>query len=533
MRRSLRSWTLFALLAAALPLAALAQDAARPAADRELQSELEDSYKVLPLSSGYVLQPTDDSADYRALEMLADGSVRIDGKAPDEAQSLRDIVGTDAYRVIVKLRKLDEAQRNELFAATSEGRELPEAEGADVPVPPEAPEAAPGVPAVSPAPPVPPTPPEPRIHSDAKVSVGSGVTVDEDEVVTEDVVAVGGPLEINGEVRGDAVAVGGGAEINGRVTGEVIVIGSSVTLGPKADIGRDVTSVGGKVERDPAAKVGGKVSEVAFGSSTGLGILRGLRHMRQHDRDRDEDWTDNWEFKPFSHAAGIFWNFFGFVVAALFACLIVLVARAPMERIERKVDEEPWKAGLVGLVSQIAFLPLLVVTCIVLAVSIIGIPLLLLVPFVIIGLVLMGFLGYVAVAHRVGQWAEQRFNWRGNNVYWVVVMGMGLLAAFGFVSRALDFRPLGALSVLLAIAGFMVQYAALTVGFGGALLTRFGAGGRSAPAPPPAPEPIAAEPVPPPPGSPLASSTPAVNPYEGSPWEDTPPAAPPSDETPR
>ncbi len=526
MRRSLRLWMIFALLAAGLtPLAALAQAPSKQVADRELQSELEDVFEVLPLSSGFVLEPHDEDAGYRSLEIAADGSVLVDGKTPDESQSLRDRIGSPAYRVVAKIRKLDEAQRRELLAATAEGRELPEAEdaaGGELPVPP-APPGAPAVPAV-PAPPLPP-----RIHSDAKVSVGSGVTVDEDEVVTEDVVAVGGPLEIHGEVRGDAVAIGGPAEIDGRVTGEVVVIGGSVTLGPNADIGRDVTSVGGKVERDVAAKVGGKVSEVAFGTSAGLGIFRSLRHLRGHDKD----WTEGWEFSPFRHFTGLLVKLFAFIVVALFACLVLLVARSPLQRVERKVAEEPWKAGLVGLVSQIAFLPLLAVTCVILAVSIIGIPLLLLVPFVLVGVVLMAFLGYAAVAYRVGRWVEERFNWRGHNDYWVLVVGLGLLAAFGFVSRALDFHPLGFFSGMLAFVGFMVQYAAWTVGFGGALLTRFGAGPRTAAAaaPPPAAPPAAAleSDVSAAPAAPAASDA-----YEGSPWEgETAAGEPPGDDTPR
>jgi hypothetical protein len=532
MRRFVRSWMILALLAAAFaPAGAFArQTSGQPAADRELQSELEDVFEVLPLSSGFVLKPHDDDADYRTLEIAADGAVLVDGKTPDESQSLRDLLGGAAYRVLVKVRKLDEAQRRELLSATAEGRELPEAAEAGVagespvPAPPAAP-AEPGVP-VPPAPPVPP-----RIHSDAKVSVGSGVTVEEDEVVTEDVVAVGGPLTIRGEVQGDATAIGGSAEIDGKVTGEVVVMGGPVTLGPHADIGRDVTSVGGTVKRDPAARVGGKVSEVALGSGDGLGIWRSLRHLRHQGK---EDWKDGFEFTPVRHFTRLVVRVLVFIVGALIACLFMLVAKAPMERIERKVDEEPWKAGLVGLVAQIALLPLLVVTCIILAVSIIGIPLLLLVQFALLAIVLLVMLGYCAVCLRIGRWAQDKFNWRAHNDYWMLIMGLALLSSFGILSRALDFGPLSILSVMLAIFGFLLEYAAATVGFGGALLTRFGRGPKIGP-PPAITVPASSEPV-----GPIASEPPVEaapppaasepNPYEGSPWESDTAAEPRPDE---
>jgi hypothetical protein len=520
-------------LLAAVP-AAVAQG--QGIADRELQDELEEVFEVLPLSSGFVLQPRDSDADYRSLEITADGSVLIDGKAPDETQSLRDLLGTAAYRALVKVRRLDEAQRRELFVATAEGRQLPEAEdlAPAAPAAPSAP-ATPGVPGVPdapgippaapgpamPAPPAPPTPP--RIHSDAKVSVGGGVTVGEDEIVTEDVVTVGGPLDVQGEVQGDAVSMGGPVTIDGRITGEVVAMGGDVTLGPEADIGGDVTSVGGQVHRDPSAQVGGRVREIAVGSG-GLGILRGLRHLRHRDDDEEDE---GWDFSPVGHFTGLLWKLFAFIVTALFACLFMLVARTPMERIERKVEEEPWKSGLVGLVAQIAFLPLLAVTCVILAVSIIGIPLLLLVPFVIVGLVVVAFLGFVAVAYRVGRWAQVRFNWQPHNEYWVLVVGLALVGSFGFVSRALDFRPLGGISVMLAIVGFLVQYAAATVGFGGALLTRFGAGPRiSRMAPPPPPPPVEPVSEPAPLDAPAAADVPldyGTSPYESKPWDETAP----------
>jgi hypothetical protein len=517
MRRFVRSWMILALLAAAFaPAGAFArQTSGQPAADRELQSELEDVFEVLPLSSGFVLKPHDDDADYRTLEIAADGAVLVDGKTPDESQSLRDLLGGAAYRVLVKVRKLDEGQRRELLSATAEGRELPEAAAAE----------AAGESSV-PAPPVPP-----RNHSDAKVSVGSGVTVEEDEVVTEDVVAVGGPLTIRGEVQGDATAIGGSAEIDGKVTGEVVVMGGPVTLGPHADIGRDVTSVGGTVKRDPAARVGGKVSEVALGSGDGLGIWRSLRHLRHQGK---EDWKDGFEFTPVRHFTRLVVRVLVFIVGALIACLFMLVAKAPMERIERKVDEEPWKAGLVGLVAQIALLPLLVVTCIILAVSIIGIPLLLLVPFALLAIVLLVMLGYCAVCLRIGRWAQDKFNWRAHNDYWMLIMGLALLSSFGILSRALDFGPLSILSVMLAIFGFLLEYAAASVGFGGALLTRFGRGPKNVPVS------AIAVPTSNEPGSPVASeppveaapapSAPEPNPYEGSPWESDTAAEPPPDE---
>jgi hypothetical protein len=270
-------------------------------------------------------------------------------------------------------------------------------------------------------------------------------------------------------------------------------VGGSVRLGPEADVEGDVTSVGGRVERDPAAKVGGKVSEVAFGSAFHLGLLRDL------DIDIDEHRS------PFHRITEMASRAVALVIFGLVTCLVMLLARTPVERVGQKIVQEPWRAGLVGLLSQVLFIPLLVVTIVILAVSIIGIPLLVLVPFALVALVLFALLGFTAVAYRLGQWAERRFGWKSSSVYWTLLVGVGLISIWHFVAHLLDWGPLRAVSVIFMIIGFLVGYLAWTIGFGGVLLTRFATGsdwsGRRRPLPPPI------EPTPPP-GPPHTSEPP-------------------------
>ena len=65
---------------------------------------------------------------------------------------------------------------------------------------------------------------------------------------------------------------------------------------------------------------------------------------------------------------------------------------------------EPWKAGLVGLGTQLLFLFALPVICVILMVTIIGIPLaLLLAPLASFALVVLFLLGFTGVAMAGGQ----------------------------------------------------------------------------------------------------------------------------------
>jgi Flp pilus assembly protein TadB len=57
------------------------------------------------------------------------------------------------------------------------------------------------------------------------------------------------------------------------------------------------------------------------------------------------------------------------------------------------------KAGAIGLLAQLLFIPMLVITIVVLVATLIGIPLLVLVPFAIIGLGAVGLVGFTGVAY--------------------------------------------------------------------------------------------------------------------------------------
>jgi hypothetical protein len=290
-----------------------------------------------------------------------------------------------------------------------------------------------------------------------RVRIGGGVTVDADESLAGDVVAVGGPVRIEGQVRGDVVAVGGG-----------------VTLGPRAVVDGDVTAVGGPLHRDPGAIVRGKAQEVSLG---GIDLSR---------------WT--WRRNPvgqwWGNMVGSAFAFVGTLVRVcvlcLFAALVVLFGREYMERVGAVAANASVKAGAVGFAAQILFVPLLVITIIVLVMTIVGIPLILLIPFVILGIALVALVGFTGVAHRVGQIVTGRLGRTDDNPYVSTLLGVVLIMAPVLLSR---FASLGGgmlfpLSASLGVAGFVIEYLAWTVGFGAVALMKFGRGAAPVQVPP-------------------------------------------------
>ncbi len=76
-------------------------------------------------------------------------------------------------------------------------------------------------------------------------------------VVHGDAITVGGRLDVEGIVEGDAVATGGSVEVGGRVNGSVRAVGGNVHLRSTAVVGGTTTAWGGRVRVEPGASVGG------------------------------------------------------------------------------------------------------------------------------------------------------------------------------------------------------------------------------------------------------------------------------------
>ncbi len=498
--RSLRS-VAWALPALALLLGSLAVPApswagpadesapaapARPSADGQALLE---RYTAQALTDAVLLRPREEGSAVRSIEITADGEVLVNGKQFDEAE-VRDFLGDDGGR-LVALSQLDFDQ---LRLALGVAPETPRS---------EAPE-APGVRGVPPVPPVPPVPhvPKVRVRSsrDDRVSFGNSVHIAEDESA-RDVVCIGCSITMDGEAFGDLVAVGGSVSVTGLAHGDAVAIGGSVDVGSDAEVDGETTAVGGTVNVEEGGQVHGGRSSVGIGES--------LRHGLHK-----KDWSV-WAlpFGVFSDTAKLVRSIFRTGLLTLLGVLAFLLLRPAIDRAERRATVEPWKAVFAGLLLQLLFFPVLLLVTVLLAVSIIGIPLLALVPVAVLAFLVAALMGFVAVAHAVGSWIERRRGRAFSSGVLAVVVGILLIQATGLVGRvvALPGGVFGALGFALVALGFFLKYAAWTVGMGAMTLTALGRDWRrgapeAAAAPrleegsgPDEEEPVAAEPPPPPP----------------------------------
>ncbi len=190
-----------------------------------------------------------------------------------------------------------------------------------------------------------------------RVVVGQSLRIEADDVVDK-AVAVGGSLTVLGHVRGDAVAVGGSVTVlpGARVEGNAVAIGGTVTVEEGARLDGDNVTLGG----EPVAWIIGALTPFrAYASYIGFAWTRSLL----------------------------------FFVIAL---LVALAFPDHVARVRTFLASRPGLSSLGGVALLLGFIPL----CILLAVTIIGIPL---IPVAVMLLIALLFFGITVLAMWLGE----------------------------------------------------------------------------------------------------------------------------------
>ena len=424
-----------------------------PAGSESLRAEVEARYRVTTISGGVGLMPRDTTGRFALIE-LRGGTVAIDG-APVSGQELAERLGADAG-LILQLTYLDpETQLSQL--------------GLTRPVPVES-----GVPA-DPIAPVAPVAP-------AVEAEDTGTRERDRRLVHRDRVSIGGRVHVRVDelVRGDIVMIGGSLVVDGEVQRDITVIGGSVEFGPEAIARREVTVIGGRLTRAPTARFLRGVNEVTFDmidlDFADFGSFPRIRLPRPSGQ----------VFRSLDLVGTLIrFAFFG-----LLGSVVLLIAARSSERVARRVALEPVKAGVVGFLAQLLFAPLLVTGIVLLVITIIGIPLLVLVPVVLVGALVVMVLGFTGVAQGVGQRLSGGGGQGSRSALVLFWLGLLIVMTPTLFGEALGMMPgpFGFFAVMLGMIGLVVEYVAWTTGVGAVILNRFGGDLVAGEPPPPIPD---------------------------------------------
>jgi len=286
-----------------------------------------------------------------------------------------------------------------------------------------------------------------------------------------------GDLNINGEVDGDVSSKGGNIFINGTVSGDVYLERGIVELGPEANVSGEVTVGKGMVKKDDAAIAG----SIEIGEELSASELRENARengYRFHGIDRNLGEriagrvisTINEVFGRFGiFIPGIagrpevsvspFVAFYGNVARGilnmliLFAFAVLTYALFP-KQVKATGDAVSDKTGPVigwGILAAVLAVPLMIL----LAITIIGIPLILV---EIIVLAAAALLGYTGITDLIGR---------------RIIKGTSASTSGSIGTIALGVLIIG-LIAMVPVLGSIASLAVFILALGAALATRFG-----------------------------------------------------------
>lgn len=256
-----------------------------------------------------------------------------------------------------------------------------------------------------------------------------------------------------GTVVNNSIGVKDGSlDVFGTVTGTVIVIDGNLRLHPGARVTGDALAVRGRVINQ-----GGLVGGAARALST-LSFDNG-------NEPPAPPRTTMWALK-----LTLAW----FGVLVIIGVGVMIFAEANLDGVVLALERGIGRAFLVGVLGQVAALPALVLLCVALALTILGV---LLIPFAIVAYIIAAAglvtLGFLAVARLSGIPAVQGAQLTPRGVS-LRAMFIGLIGYLGLwvIAAAFTWSPL--IGGVVRMVALIVTWVAATAGLGATLMSRAG-----------------------------------------------------------
>ncbi len=277
-------------------------------------------------------------------------------------------------------------------------------------------------------------------------------------VKSSDVVQVGKEISIasNELVNGDVVDFLSNITVDGKVMGDVAAILGNVKLGPNAVVNGQVVSILGSVTKDPGAVVRGETAVVGHRhyGRTGPGLV--------------------WSWGP-----PLGKGFFGagariavLIVLAILMVLVLYFISTRLQRASQYLSASFGKSFGIGLLVLFPGTLFAIILTVILAITIVGIPVAVL---LILSLFALFVLGYFTSALELGRFVAKKFNAETDSPYIHGILGLFLLAILGIIAAIMYLNPFfGPARVALRVLGVLINFVAITVGVGAFISSRGG-----------------------------------------------------------
>jgi hypothetical protein len=272
---------------------------------------------------------------------------------------------------------------------------------------------------------------------------GQGFVFKKDIVVKEgetqdNVISWGGEIRIEGKVNDSVINFGGTIIIDGEVGETVVGFGSEIILNSTARIQGDVLSLGGTLDKDPAAVIDGDT--VYF--STSDEVAKFLK----------EGFIGVFGFSLLPLL--LIFKLITLVIWFILAIILVAIFPKQISYASSQIRASFWPVFGTGILSIIIFTGLIIFS-VFLSFILIGIPILL--ALIAVGVIIKIF-GRVVVFYFLGDWVFKAFGGKQISGLLAVLLGLFLFSFIGFIP----------------IIGSLFSFVLSIIGWGVAIRTKFG-----------------------------------------------------------
>lgn len=240
------------------------------------------------------------------------------------------------------------------------------------------------------------------------------------------IVRVGGDVVIEGgrEVE-DVVAIGGDIEVFGDVDGDAVAVGGSITVFSNGYIDGNAVSVGGHIHIEEGGIIDGDLVEVQDLVSTFIPL-------------KWDNWGEfYWAFRLFS--------FIGFIALAM---VLILFLPKQITAVSDSVEVQPLRTIFFGILGFVLIVPVIIS----LVLSVIGI---VLIPLFCLIIILAILFGYLAVGRLIGKRVFIALDSASRPILLEGLVGLVLLGLIG----------------MIPVVGWFVKLLVYLIGFGGVIDT--------------------------------------------------------------
>lgn len=267
-------------------------------------------------------------------------------------------------------------------------------------------------------------------------AIGGTVRTHPSAVTSGNARVTGGSVQIEGPVEGALMASGAEVYLNAPIEGDAFLSGARIRFGPEATVSGMLTySTSDPIEIPQSVAAPGRVvfQQMQFDDM-----------MRRGGRDWDWPEGPDMEIGPGAAIGALAATLGSFL---LVGALFLAFTPALVSRMRKRVAARPGNTALSGLIG----LSMLFGSVPILAMTIIGIPL---VPFAVLAILIVWFLGYVLGAYSIGMGVARALGAAEDPS---IAIRLAVLAATALIAGLLNFIP---------IIGWMANFAIVLLGVG-------------------------------------------------------------------